>query len=136
MTHCKFRKADGCFIEGSRWDVPPHDDATEVVIDLPDYPDARTERWDGATGVRAATTQEMADYDDAKNDVDAQSNLDKAINKALRDILLNLEARMIQAGVTADAATIPAAVRQPEIAAATNVAEYTTALKNIVKSYL
>ena len=111
----------------SRWDDITHDPATQVQITLPSHPDRRTERWDGAAGTRAATAQELADYDDADRDARAAADLDAALNKTLRDLLLDIEQRLRAAGQNSTLT---------DIAAAGNQAEYTAALKQIVKSYL
>ena len=57
----------------------PHDAATHIQLTLPDYPDRRTERWDGSTGVRPATAQEISDFDDAAKSVDILSELVDAL---------------------------------------------------------
>ena len=127
MPRCLFERATGLYTSGTMHDDLSHDVATHIQLTLSDYPDRRTERWDGATGVRVATVQELADFDDAAQDRQAAANLDMALNKALRDLLLDIEQRLRAAGQTS---TLPG------IAAATNKAEYTTALKKVVKSYL
>jgi len=60
---CLFDRASGLFAGGTSFDDLAHDPATHIQLTLPDYPDPRTERWDGATGTRAATAQELADFD-------------------------------------------------------------------------
>lgn len=74
MPNCLFRKSDGKFIGGAMNDQIAHDPATHVQLSLPVYPDRRAERWDGQTGVRAATAQEIVDHDDveAQRDLDAE----------------------------------------------------------------
>ena len=104
-----------------------HDPETHIQLTFPDYPDRRIERWDGVGGLRAATALELADFDDVARDKRAAANLDMALNKALRDLLLDIEQRLRAAGQTSTL---------PDIAAATNKTEYTTALKTVVKSYL
>ncbi len=49
----------------------PHDNITHVEVDSVDVPDERTERWDGATGIRPATALELTAYDDAKKETTA-----------------------------------------------------------------
>ncbi len=127
MPRCLFERATGLYTGGTNYDDVAHDTATHIQLTLSDYPFPRTERWDGAVGIRAATPQELADYDDADRDTRAAADLDAAINKSLRDLLLDIEQRLRAAGQNS---TIP------DIAAATNQAEYTAALKEIVKSYL
>ncbi len=124
---CLFERASGPYIGGTSFDDLPHDSATHIQLTLPDYPDRRTDRWDGASGTRPATPAELDAFDDADRDARASVNLDAAINKALRDLLLDIEQRMRAAGQTSTL---------PDIAAATNKSEYTAALKEIVKSYL
>jgi len=124
---CLFERATGLFKSGTSFDDILHDPVTHVQITLLDYPDLRTERWDGAVGVRAATAQELIDFDDAARDKQVTADMDMAINKTLRDLLLDIEQRLRAAGQNS---------ALPDIAAATNKAEYTTALKEIVKSYL
>ena len=76
MTKCLFRRSDGVFIGGSRWDNIPHDPVTHVQIELPENPNPRMERWDGAAGIRDATTQEQTDFDAAKVDTEAIRDID------------------------------------------------------------
>lgn len=127
MPRCLFERASGVYESGAMHNDLPHNPVTHIQLTLSDYPDRRTERWDGAIDVRAATAQELADYDDAKNEALASVALAMAINKALRDLLLDIEQRLRAAGQTSTL---------PDIAAATNQVQYTTALKDIVKSHL
>ncbi len=127
MPKCLFDKSTKLFVGGTAYDDLPHDTATHIQLTLANYPDRRDERWDGAVGVRAATAQELIDYDNANRDVRATTNLDTAINKTLRDLLLDIEQRLRAAGQISII---------PDIAAATNKAEYRAALKDIIKSYL
>ena len=80
---------------------------------------------------QAAIDQAVADFaavkDEILSDRRATADLATPINKALRDLLLDIEQRLRAAGQTSTL---------PDIAAATNKAEYTGALKTIVKSYL
>ena len=104
----------------------PHDSATHVQIILDVPPDPRSDRWDGATGIRPAAAQELADFDATANDKTATSTLATPLNLALRDVLLDIEQRLRAAGQTSTL---------PDIAAATNKAEYKAALKKIVESH-
>ncbi len=124
---CLFKRSTGLFIKGTTRSDISHDTAIYIQLTLADYPERRTERWDGATGTRAATAQELTDYDDADRDARSATDLDAAINKALRDLLLDIEQRLRAAGQTSTL---------PDIAVATNKAEYTGAIKDIIKSYL
>lgn len=54
-------KADGTIRSAARWDRPAFDEATEVLLELPEMPDRAAKRWDGAAGLRDATPQELAD---------------------------------------------------------------------------
>lgn len=76
---CLFERATGLFIGGTSFDDLPHDPTTHIQLTLPDYPDRRTERWDGSTGVRPAIAQEIADFDDAAKSVDVLSELVDAL---------------------------------------------------------
>ena len=128
MGKALFEKASETFTgKFSRWSDIPHDTGTHIEIEVDTEPDVRLDRWDGATGIRVATAQELADHDDALLESRAASNLDAAINKAIRDLLLDIEQRLRAAGETSTL---------PDIAAANNKAEYTAALKDIVKIYL
>jgi hypothetical protein len=53
---------------------------------LPFTPDRRTKRYDGAGGIRDATAQEVADFDDARLSAQATQDVDGI--KALRAIVL------------------------------------------------
>lgn len=50
--------------------------AGEAVVDLPRHPKPRTERYDGAGGIRPATEQEISDYDTAQQTAQAVSRFD------------------------------------------------------------
>lgn len=54
----------------------PWDPATEVQIQWPTMPDVRAERWDGAQGMRPATTAELAAYDAAKTQAQTTQQFD------------------------------------------------------------
>lgn len=82
-------------------------------------------RPDGAT-----IDQAEADYALVAAEVEAETrasnDLDTPLNKALRDVFLDLETRLRALGSTSEL---------PDIAAATNLAKYTTAIKTILKTY-
>jgi hypothetical protein len=61
----------------------PHDPATEVVVEANAPPDFHTQRWNGATGLRAATAQELTEFDAAKADSEAQGRVDDKLMKAI-----------------------------------------------------
>lgn len=68
MTNTVFNRATGAFFGFSLENLERHvpfDPATHVAITLPVAPNPRTERWDGAAGIRPATPQEIADFDAA-----------------------------------------------------------------------
>lgn len=137
MFQCKFRLADGVLTGSSKWPPLRHDAVTEIVVAMPNIPDRDTTRLNATQdGVRPATAQEISDLEDEDKNKEAEVELDAAINKALRDVFMNIEARLQHLGVTANDANIPAAVRLPDIEAATNKTEYTAALKSMVKGYL
>ncbi len=127
MGRALFERSTSLFTGNwSRWSDRPYDPAVYISIVAEVVPDRRADRWDGATGVRAATAQERADYDDAAADKRAAGSLNTPVNKTLRDVLLDIEQRLRALGEISSL---------PGIAAANNPAKYTAALKNIAKSY-
>ncbi len=127
MPKCVFERSTGIYKGGAIHDTPVYDSGTHILLTLSDYPNRRTDRWDGFLGVRAATAQELADHDEAHLESSATANISTPLNKTLRDLLLDIEQRLRAAGETSTL---------PDIAAATNKAQYTAALKDIVKTYL
>ncbi len=91
------------------------------------------QQWDGPDPQpnQTAIDQALVDYAVVKDDVlserQASADLATAVNKALRDLLLDIEQRLRAAGQNSTLSGI---------AAATNKAEYSAALKTIVKSHL
>lgn len=79
MPKCLFERATGLYESGTSFDDLPHDPETHIQLTLPEYPDRRTDRWDGATGVRAATAQEITNFNAAKKQVDLLSELIDAL---------------------------------------------------------
>ena len=125
MGRALFDRTTGLYTGNwSSHDDIPHDPATHIQIVLAAPPDPRSDRWDGANGVRPATAQELADIDEGEKDKTAGAQLAMPLNLALRDLLLDIEQRLRAAGQTS---TLPG------IAAAANKADYTAALKQIVK---
>lgn len=62
MPKIIFDRATGQYVGGVRHGEPAFDRATQVVVDLEDFPaDPDAVRWDGQRGVRAATAKEVAD---------------------------------------------------------------------------
>jgi hypothetical protein len=90
MPQCLFDRATLLFVGGSMFDQIPHDEATHIQITLATYPDLRTDRWDGATGVRPATGAELAAFDDAQKTAQA----DLTPNKLLLAAVTYLTARI------------------------------------------
>ncbi len=85
-----------------RWanlDPIPHDPATQVVIeDVASPPSKRTDRWDGATSVRAATAPEIAVFDRALSRERTKAALDTRLGKVLSIVLFDMEQRLRAAG--------------------------------------
>jgi len=69
-----YRIADGEFLYGGPFEVTPQ--VGHAVLVCPRHPIPRTERYDGAGGIRAATAQEILDYDAAQLDAHANSQFD------------------------------------------------------------
>jgi hypothetical protein len=82
MPFCVFDKTTRVFLGGIQWTPPAFDAATQVLVELPAYP-SETERWDGATGVRPATPQELAASLAAARDLEA-TKIDLWLRSALR----------------------------------------------------
>ena len=128
---CLFERASGLFESGTSFDDIPHDPVTHIQLTLDDYPDRRTERWDGVEppggGTRPATAQEIADFDEAENETRAGGELATPLNLTLRDLFLDIETRLRAAGETSGIQVIADASDPPA---------YTAALKTILKSHL
>lgn len=69
MPKCVFDRTTGIFTSGARFDDVSHDPQTHVQIELPEFPDGKLHRWDGANGIRDATAQELQAAIEAKRDV-------------------------------------------------------------------
>lgn len=79
MIYAKYRLSDSVFL--CSWTTKPeYDPSTEGIQEFPEHlrPDLRAERYDAAspTWKRAATLQELADYDDARATSAAQRFVD------------------------------------------------------------
>ena len=85
MPWCKFEKIDGGkFLEGSQNDSPDFDSATEIVLNLDNYPDKETEVLNATfDGIRPATAQETLGIRDAQKQVIADF-----IDSPVGDIML------------------------------------------------
>lgn len=89
MIKCLFDKSTALLYVASARDVDiPHDDAIHVQVELNEFPDPRTQRWDGATGIRAATAQEVDDWDDAEADTAITGQFE---NNKLRRLVFEIE---------------------------------------------
>ena len=88
--------------------IPVHDTGTHINITVAGKPDARADRWDGATGIRAATAQEMADYDAAAADTEATREIDdmKAVKALATETLIEINRIATAAGLS----TVPGPV--------------------------
>ena len=80
MLNCVFSRATFRFLRGARDAPVSFSPATEasIQLDRPNWPDHRSELWDGVTGIRTATAQELVDYDTALRDLDKQREFDGA----------------------------------------------------------
>lgn len=79
MYRCLFDRETGiCRSSGRNADLP-HDPATQAAIDLPDDPNRRLERWDGADGVRPARQDEIDAYDDEQDDREVKREIDDSL---------------------------------------------------------
>jgi hypothetical protein len=98
---CAFDTATGLFVAGVSQGDPRDDPANQALIELPDYPDRRTERWDGADGIRPATAQEIADYDEAEAQSAAVADIDglKALKALAVETLIEINALRSNAGM-------------------------------------
>lgn len=86
MPKCVFDKATGVFVSGANFGDVDFDSASQISLRLPEYPDPRMERWDGAKGLRPATAQDLADQDDSESDAVARREIDNT--KALKAVVL------------------------------------------------
>jgi len=78
-----YNKATGEFLRGGFYEVY-YDDATEGIAEFPDsnpFPDRRLQRYDAVTGLRSATPEEVAAYDEAQ--ADAAAAREVSMNKAM-----------------------------------------------------
>jgi hypothetical protein len=63
------------FICGGPYE-PVCNPVTQRIVELSHHPDPRTERYDGAGGIRPATAEEVSDYDVAQKDAQSLSRFD------------------------------------------------------------
>jgi hypothetical protein len=85
MIRCLFERSTLLFVSGLRYDDIPHDPAThvQIVLDRETFPNRRTERWDGAAGIRPATPAEIATFDDQQETTQAQADVDQRVLRAV-----------------------------------------------------
>jgi hypothetical protein len=74
MFNWVYEIATGQFIFGGPCEVTPG--AGQAAVKLPRNPKPRTERYDGAGGIRAATAQEITNYDTAQANEQSLSRFD------------------------------------------------------------
>lgn len=106
MPICIFSRATGLLVGGAMHQTLDHDPATHVALTLPAWPIERADRLNAnADGIRAATAQEIADYDAAKANAAADRDFDGQ--------------KMVKAVAiwTAQKLSIPLATARAEIAA-------------------
>lgn len=83
MVHCLFERATGVFLGGAGGPLENDDPAGKVLLELDRYPDPRTERWDGANGVKPATAEEIATAEDEEEERQAD-RLDPNVRALIR----------------------------------------------------
>ena len=74
MFQWVYQVSNNKFLYGGPCEVSPI--AGQAVLVCIRHPNPRTERYDGAGGIRAATTQEVSDYDAAQLDEHATSQFE------------------------------------------------------------
>jgi len=92
-------KATGKVVSFLRHQAHTFDLATHIEVDADDVPDVETQVWDGTTGLRPKTAQELADEATAKLDEDATRAIDDM--KALKALVLWLSEKLAIAPATA-----------------------------------
>tara|TARA_Y100000310_G_scaffold216969_2_gene218047 strand:+ start:1017 stop:1412 length:396 start_codon:yes stop_codon:yes gene_type:complete len=65
MINAIFDRTTKLYLRAARWDVPEHDDATEILVELPEMPNGAKVVWDGAAGVKNATAGQKTAYSQA-----------------------------------------------------------------------
>jgi len=70
-----YRQSNNEFLHGGPYE-PPFDSGTQGLVELSRHPDQRTERYDGAGGIRPAVAQEITDYDTGQVNEQSLSRFD------------------------------------------------------------
>ena len=70
-----YRLSDGQFLHGGPTD-PAYDSALSGLVVVPRHPNPRSERYDGVGGIRAATAQEISDYETEHAEASTQGRFD------------------------------------------------------------
>jgi hypothetical protein len=84
MGVCICRRSDGLIRWWHPTDAPSDFNAvTEILFAYSGVPDARGQRWNGATDLRDATAQESLDYDDLVKTREAGTRVDDKLMKAI-----------------------------------------------------
>ena len=91
-----YRIADGEFLYGGPFEVTPL--AGQAVLICTRHPKTRTERYDGAGGIRAATAQEILDYDAAQLDATANSQFDSLKTEKAMMLVVRAYCNALKAG--------------------------------------
>lgn len=80
-------QADGLILSWVRFEPFPEVKAGHVAVTADEPPDPRIWRWDGGTGLRAASVTELATYDTNTSDARAARRLTRLVT-AIDDYLL------------------------------------------------
>ena len=91
-----YRIADGEFLYGGPFEVTPL--AGQAILVCPRHPKPRTERYDGAGGIRDATAQEVIDYDAAQLDATANSQFDSLKTEKAMMLVVRSYCNALKAG--------------------------------------
>ncbi len=102
MGKALFRKSG--FIHTGDWSnhgSNAHDPATHIDVETRLPPNVRKDRWDGATGIRAATAQEISDFDTEEINAEATRVIDnlKGFKSLAAEILIEINALRTNAGL-------------------------------------
>ena len=92
-----YRISDGEFLHSGPCEqayIP----GTQGVVALSRHPQPRTERYDGAGGIRDATAQEVIDYDAAQLDATANSQFDSLKTEKAMMLVVRSYCNALKAG--------------------------------------